>query len=390
MQLPIQSASLPISSVALLVLTIAGCSNQPASHDFRTAPSAECVAVDGDGGSMETDCETEAGGDSSASTTGTSATSTSTGGSDESSTGCDTDGETCVCEPNVIPEFCEDDLIQCSCPAPGPQPVSNDEPGPNPTDRFKCPINHLTVPYCRLDSGLCSKCDDGLDEDDNPTHFDCDDYALACTIWGRQQDPPINVCQVGIAWKYDPPIFKDCIGKNCKRKRKITGGAHAINVVEFDDEYCLIEPQRPHDKDGDDGKPSQRLCCWPKEEGKDIEDIPQSCMDDYCKKKGAVVDETCRVTDVHCETTMAPNAGEEPFWTHPKICEKLDGCIDLSEHVCNCSTAVEGDANRAKGWTCLPNTCKFYKEGLPQEDVCHCNWSIPSGTNTQEAPSPIP
>lgn len=355
--------TLPTGVVLLGIATVLTACGSPAdSATFRTP---QCIEVDENG--VLAECETDGAG-SSPSTTGVSGSDDSTGssGGEESSTGCDTDE--CVCEPYVTPAECEEEAVLCAC-------ATDDAVAPVAAggDTFDCPAHIMD--YCRLDNPGCSKCTD-IDEDDNPNHFDCDDYALVCAMWGQQQEPPINVCQMTYEYDYVTPKVRECKNGACKRKRTVTGGAHAINVVEFDDEYCLIEPQTDpnQDKKPKDGVPDQRVCCWPKA-GKKITDVPDACVDKACERVKGKPDDACKVRDVWCGPTHSPGAGEKPFWVHPEMCQQVgDLCVIVPDpEECNCANSNGAAQHEANGWVCDASSCEMHPQG--QEEECFCNWS---------------
>ncbi len=307
----------------------------------------------------------------------------------ESSGGCDTDE--CVCEIPApeLPEFCEEEMELCECKATPGQPG----PVPDGADVFNCTANRMK--YCRGDSNLCRKCDD-KDEDDNPHHFDCDDYSLACAIWANQQDPKINVCQMAFQWDGDDEE-RICKHKDgCGKKYTTSGGGHAINIVEFDDEYCLIEPQtRPPDKDADgDGVPDQRVCCWPKGAGAKIDQVPNECLMDACERYDGYRDDECKITKISCGIEPLPNAGEKPFYVNPGTCKLIgDKCGIVVEPpppapVCNCENDVNADEYNGNGWTCAENTCRFLQNG--DEQNCHCTWTHSTPAPSGPVPQPVP
>lgn len=345
---------------------------------FRTP---QCIEVDEDG--IAHDCETE-GNASNPSTTGVSgseSSGSSTGGAESSSGGCDTDE--CVCEPYELPESCNDEAVLCACPdGSAPQEVQKIAA---PGDKFDCPA-HL-MDYCRLDNPGCSKCTEQTDEDDNPNHFDCDDYALVCAMWADQQEPKINVCQMTFEYDYVTPKKRKCKNGECKREWTVNGAAHAINIVEFGDEYCLIEPQTDPDRDTKpkDGVPDQRVCCWPKEGGGKIDQVPDSCVDKACERMKGKPDDECKIRDVWCTPTHSPGAGEKPFWVHPDVCQQVgDLCVIVPDpNECNCANSHNADNYEAQGLVCDASSCEMHPQG--QEEECFCNWS-----SAQPQPGPVP
>ena len=274
-----------------------------------------------------------------------------------------------VCCPADEPEeedICPE-LALCDCTAEDGQQVDPDDLGVHPPGPFRCPVHEMD--YCRLDSGLCKTCrPKAPDEDDNPKHFDCDDYAHLCAIWGVQND--IKICQMTFEGTRDPSSrVRTCRNGKCGKKYPDTGGgwAHAINVVEYANEYCLVEPQASPDR--------AKICCWPKGPGSSIYDPPQSCLEDACARSGGKRDASCKKRKIWCDPEPSPNAGEKPFWVRPEICELIgDTCkIDLGPYVCDCDNAVGAEEREANGWECDPDSCKFYPNGNDRE--CRCNWS---------------
>ena len=293
---------------------------------------------------------------------------------------------TLVCEPEDDVQWdpghvnvC-DEIEPCSCV------LNDDEPGPNEGDVFGCPAwRELT--YCHENSGLCNRCRG--DEDDNDKHFDCDDYALVCAMWGNQHG--VNVCQMSFEWDYVKPRERSCREGDCKRTWTSTGGAHVINIVEFDDEYCLIEPQRDPDRDKDgDGEPDhQKICCWPKGPDSKIDEPPRECILDACADVGGKRDEDCKVRDIWCEPTHSPNAGEKPFWVNPEMCRLVgETCdIEVDPPVCDCDHAEGREERLAQGWECIEDSCRFLNSGPVNDPVqkCYCDWRMGGPTG-----DPIP
>jgi hypothetical protein len=173
---------------------------------------------------------------------------------------------------------------------------------PLPGGRFSCPARRM--PYCRLDSGLCRQC--ARSEDENPNHFDCDDYALVCMYWMHLNG--VDGCHVDISGAKNPFEWT-C--KGCQQRFIDTFYSHAINSALKDKTHsCLYEPQD-----------NRELCCWEGKPG----DIPQRCLDAACRDGGALPGQDCRSREVICnDLRPQSNAGERPFYVHPEACSALE------------------------------------------------------------------
>ena len=124
--------------------------------------------------------------------------------------------------------------------------------------------------------------------------FDCDDFAYACEMWGRNNG--YNICQFYMSYT----------------KPDGTTGAHQINIVEFEyatpglQKYCFIEPQN-----------NNSYACWIQAEGDPTP--PGWAKTQACEAMGGA-GTTCNSTDVQCDGVPNPNAGEVCFNTLPAVC----------------------------------------------------------------------
>lgn len=186
---------------------------------------------------------------------------------DGSSTGADLGGQ---CVP-----VCDEPPEECCVPACASEvgPVSGD-----PTN-FNCPV-----------AGMEYNC--GLPGTDL---FDCDDFAYACEMWGRNNG--YNICQYYMSYT----------------KPDGSTAAHQINIVEFEystpgmQKYCLIEPQS-----------NSSYACWIQPEGGDPSP-PGWARTQACEAMGGA-GTTCNSHDVQCDAAPTPNAGEVCFNTLPAVC----------------------------------------------------------------------
>ena len=213
----------------------------------------------------------------------------------------------------------------CVEPAPPPLPPDCDEttdgvpiedclcnpqggiPGPVGSDGFDCPAQNMR--YCHSGRGLCKTCKP--DEDANPNHFDCDDYALVCMYWMQQEG--INGCHFGFVAEKDPNGQDQRVCKNCNNPLPpATSTGHAINSAQRDDTTsCLYEPQS-----------NTEICCWT---GIDPGNVPATCLNMACERIGGKPGPNCRIISIKCrDPSPLPGAGEDPFYVHPAVCDTLE------------------------------------------------------------------
>ncbi len=187
-----------------------------------------------------------------------------------------------------------------------------EELGPAPDDRFECP--YVDMKYNLVEGTYCDE--HQPNEDDNELHFDCDDFSFTCAIWGQAH--AIRTCQVSIGGYTNRPVREERC-QVCDRVVKSGGesfSAHALNLVEYADEDCVVEPQWK--------APGNRLACWPKR--KSITSIPRASVLRVCEKLGFLGDERCELREAFCELRQTRRAGEAAFTTRPKICDALTSC----------------------------------------------------------------
>lgn len=240
---------------------------------------------------------------------GTSSSTTgyhgSTGDPGEGTTTITDLGGTCVAVCDEPPEECC--LPDCSA-----------EVGPATGDpsTFNCPV-----------SGMEYNC-----EQPGTDLFDCDDFAYACEMWGRNNG--INICQFYFS-------YTEADG---------TSDAHQINIVEFEystpglQKYCLIEPQN-----------NNSYACWIQAEGDP--NPPGWATADACEAMGGA-GATCNSTDVQCDAAPTPNAGEVCFNTLPAVCSRFRNETGLCpytfepDHDCSGIDLSEGLPGDPCYWSC--------------------------------------
>jgi hypothetical protein len=99
---------------------------------------------------------------------------------------------------------------------------------------------------------------------------------------------------------------------------------HVVNIVEFEEVFCLVEPQAPNDRN--------QLCCWDKA-NRDIRDVPARCMRTACRDQGCADTEDCVIDDAWCDLRPSTGAGEISFLHRPKVCDALTSCgFDARAH----------------------------------------------------------